>query len=79
MQNGFSVLALWKPRALCQSVRSRGYSNREQGIFVIDKILQESLQSAFPLIVGHQPDADARPEIGNIVNKSIGWDLIRQI
>ena len=44
-----------------------------------DEILQKMLQSAFSLIVWHQPHSNARGEFSYVVDKPSGRNLRRQI
>ena len=62
------------PSLLCRSL-----GDGKQGIVVIDEILEELLQSAFPSIVRHQPNTDACPEFRHVVDKAFGWNLVRQV
>ena len=79
MQNSLLAIDFGKLGATFGSLRRRPFSDREQGIVVVDEIRQELLQGAFPLIVRHQPNSDACSELRYVVNKPSGRNLIRQI
>ena len=79
MQNSLPVIGDGKLGAVSPGLRCRPFGDREQGIVVIDKILEELPQGAFPSIVRHQPNADVRPEFRYVADKSFKWNLIRQI
>ena len=73
------MIGCGKLGATSPRLRRRPFGDWEKGILVINEILEELLQSAFPSIVRHQPDADTRPEYGDVVDKSFGWNFIGQI
>ena len=79
MQHSLSVIGFGKLSAVSPRLRRRPFGDWQKGVLVIDEILEELLQSTFPPIVRHQPDADTCPEFGDVVDKSFGWNLIGQI